>query len=253
MSPEEFQRLIPELRPKLVVLATRYLKDCDAAEDIVQDAMLKLWLLRPQLIGSVDAFAAVVVRNLSLNHLRKYRHYQKFSLSEIEQMEDTATDNTDGESTAKLISLVEALPDKQKIILRLHDLEGMDYEQISEMTGTPVATLRQTISRTRRRLRIRYLAAISAAVGLLVAATFGYRSLENYQLRRQYEGSYIIVDGKRNDNLRQILPQLKQTLATAAAIENSVEEQAFIRQAEEEILQSISNPEERKRIKEILQ
>ena len=249
MTPAEYQSLATTLRPRLLAQATRYLHDTAEAEDVVQDAMLKLWLLHDQLIGNAEAFASVLVRNLALNRLRRLRRSQRLSEMDLLEMErqvaaDRAQQDTD-EQVARLMSLVETLPDRQKTILRMHDLEGMDYDEMA-------ASLRQTVSRTRRHLRLRYLAAVSAVVALLVIGHWGYRSLQYEQLSRQYEGSYVIVGGQRNDNLREIRPQLEQTLASASRVETVVGEQDFVRQAESEVLNQISDPAERQRIMEML-
>ena len=256
MTSAEFQTLASTLRPRLLAQATRYLRDTAEAEDIVQDAMLKMWVLHDQLIGNAEAFASVLVRNLSLNRLRQLHRMQtltEMDLLEMERLdaESRSQQDTD-EQVAQLMSLVEALPDRQKTILRLHDLEGMDYDEIAQVTGLSAASLRQTVSRARRLLRLRYLAAVSAVVAVLVVGVTGYRALQDYQLDRRYEGSYIVVAGERNDNLRQIRPQLEQTLAAASHVEASISEQDFVRQAEADVLQNISDPEERRRLQELL-
>jgi RNA polymerase sigma-70 factor (ECF subfamily) len=256
VTSAEFQTLASTLRPRLLSQATRYLRDTAEAEDIVQDAMLKMWVLHDQLIGNAEAFASVLVRNLSLNRLRQLHRMQtltEMDLLEMERLdaESRSQQDTD-EQVAQLMSLVEALPDRQKTILRLHDLEGMDYDEIAQVTGLSAASLRQTVSRARRLLRLRYLAAVSAVVAVLVVGVTGYRALQDYQLDRRYEGSYIVVAGERNDNLRQIRPQLEQTLAAASHVEASISEQDFVRQAEADVLQNISDPEERRRLQELL-
>lgn len=256
MTSAEFQTLASTLRPRLLAQATRYLRDTAEAEDIVQDAMLKMWVLHDQLIGNAEAFASVLVRNLSLNRLRQLHRMQtltEMDLLEMERLdaESRSQQDTD-EQVAQLMSLVEALPDRQKTILRLHDLEGMDYDEIAQVTGLSAASLRQTVSRARRLLRLRYLAAVSAVVAVLVVGVTGYRALQDYQLDRRYEGSYVVVAGERNDNLRQIRPQLEQTLAAASHVEASISEQDFVRQVEADVLQNISDPEERRRLQELL-
>lgn len=252
MAPEEFQKLLPRLRPRLLALATRYLGNTDEAEDIVQDAMLKLWLLRQQVIGNVEAFALVMVRNMSLNRLRQLHRQETLSDFDRLELESTETTADTEEEVTRLLRIVETLPERQKIILRMHDLEGMDYDEMAQLTGLSAASLRQTVSRTRRHLRLRYLAAVSAVVALLVIAHWGYRSLQYEQLSRQYEGSYVIVGGQRNDNLREIRPQLEQTLASASRVETVAGEEDFVRQAESEVLNQISDPAERQRIMEML-
>lgn len=256
MTSAEFQTLASTLRPRLLSQATRYLRDTAEAEDIVQDAMLKMWVLHDQLIGNAEAFASVLVRNLSLNRLRQLHRMQTLTEMDLLEMErldaDSRSQQDTDEQVAQLMSLVEALPDRQKTILRLHDLEGMDYDEIAQVTGLSAASLRQTVSRARRLLRLRYLAAVSAVVAVLVVGVTGYRALQDYQLDRRYEGSYIVVAGERNDNLRQIRPQLEQTLAAASHVEASISEQDFVRQAEADVLQNISDPEERRRLQELL-
>lgn len=256
MTSAEFQTLASTLRPRLLAQATRYLRDSAEAEDIVQDAMLKMWVLHDQLIGNAEAFASVLVRNLSLNRLRQLHRMQtltEMDLLEMERLdaESRSQQDTD-EQVAQLMTLVEALPDRQKTILRLHDLEGMDYDEIAQVTGLSAASLRQTVSRARRLLRLRYLAAVSAVVAVLVVGVTGYRALQDYQLDRRYDGSYVVVAGERNDNLRQIRPQLEQTLAAASHVEATISEQDFVRQAEADVLQNISDPEERRRLQELL-
>lgn len=256
MTSAEFQTLASTLRPRLLAQATRYLRDTAEAEDIVQDAMLKMWVLHDQLIGNAEAFASVLVRNLSLNRLRQLHRMQTLTEMDLLEMKrldaDSRSQQDTDEQVAQLMSLVEALPDRQKTILRLHDLEGMDYDEIAQVTGLSAASLRQTVSRARRLLRLRYLAAVSAVVAVLVVGVTGYRALQDYQLDRRYEGSYIVVAGERNDNLRQIRPQLEQTLAAASHVEASISEQDFVRQAEADVLQNISDPEERRRLQELL-
>lgn len=256
MTSAEFQTLASTLRPRLLAQATRYLRDTAEAEDIVQDAMLKMWVLHDQLIGNAEAFASVLVRNLSLNRLRQLHRMQTLTEMDLLEMErldaDSRSQQDTDEQVAQLMSLVEALPDRQKTILRLHDLEGMDYDEIAQVTGLSAASLRQTVSRARRLLRLRYLAAVSAVVAVLVVGVTGYRALQDYQLDRRYEGSYVVVAGERNDNLRQIRPQLEQTLAAASHVEATISEQNFVRQAEADVLQNISDPEERRRLQELL-
>ena len=258
MRQEELQSILPQLRPRLVALATRYLNDSDEAEDIVQDAMLKLWMLRKQLIGNVEGFAVVLVRNLALNRLRRLRRTHtltEMELIELESMTDSDADRaTTDEQVAQLLSLIDTLPNRQRTILRLHDLEGMDYTDLAQLTGMPAAALRQTISRTRRHLRLRFMAIATAVVAVLLTVVVGYRQLQYYQLARRYEGSYVVVAGQRNDDLREIRPQLEQTLAAASHVETAVvEQQALIHQAEDEVLSAIDDPAERRRLEELLQ
>ena len=78
-----------------------------------------------------------------------------------------------------------------------------------------------------------------------------YQSYQRFQLEKVYGGSYMIVDGVRIDNLREILPQIKQTLSLADAIETT-SPTLFIDQAEKDLLDNIQDAQERERIRELL-
>ena len=251
MTDEELRSQLPALRPRLVAFARRCVNDSDEAEDIVQDALLRMWQIRDRLIGPVDGMAMVIVRNLSLDFLRKKRKFD--TLTDMERLEmETMTQDTQGENTEELLRIVSSLPEKQRNILRMHDVEGVSYEELSSVMGVSAAALRQNVSRTRRVVRMRYLAAIGAAVALLVTVTMGWLSWQDYQLRKQYEGSYVIVNGKRNSNLRQIKPQIEDALSWAGDVELDVQNKAFMRQAEMDVLNHISDPAERERLQGLL-
>ena len=61
------------MRPQLINQARRYLGDTDEAEDVVQDALLRLWQMREQLSSPLVRMAVVVTRNLAIDHLRRRR------------------------------------------------------------------------------------------------------------------------------------------------------------------------------------
>ncbi len=251
MTDEELRSVLPTLRPKLVAVARRYVKDSDEAEDIVQDTMLRLWVVRDRLIGSPEGFAMVVVKNLSLDYLRKKHRFDSLTDMEKLEMEDM-TPAADGESTEEVMRIVSTLPERQQTILRLHDMEGASYEEIATVMGISETALRKTVSRTRLLVRLRYFAAVGAAVVVLLMVTWGWRSWQDMQYLRRYEGSYVMVNGQRNDNLRQIRPQIEDALTQAGNIEHSLD-QAFIHEAETDVLNSISDPEERQRLQKLLE
>lgn len=96
--------------------------------------------------------------------------------------------------------------------------------------------------------------AVGAAAAVLISlgGMWIYTLQEERHLAQLYGGSYMIVDGKRYDNLREIKDDIRQTLAEARQIEREADGQAVIEEAEQEVLESIGDPAERQKLKEIL-
>lgn len=250
MRQEDFQKEVVRVRPKMVAQAHRYLHQLDEAEDIVQDALLKMCLIHQQLRPPIDTFASVLVRNLSLNYLRRRRKEDDFT--DIDTILNELAEETEEPDTEQLMQIVESLPPRQQTIIRLHDMEGMGYREISLLTGMPETALRKSVSRIRLHIRLRYIAAISAAVALLIIGFVTYRAYQWDLFSRKYEGSYVIVCGQRNDNLREIRSQIKETLASANDIEVSANSRQIVNDAEKELLNSITDEAERSRLEKLL-
>lgn len=98
----------------------------------------------------------------------------------------------------------------------------------------------------------RLIAGVAASVVLVVAGYAAWNFYEYRQLDARYAGSYVIVDGKRIDNLREIRPMIESALADARNIERTAAEQPQAADIEQELLERISDPEEYARIKELL-
>ena len=70
MTQEEFMEEARRVRPQLLLVARRYLSD-DDAEDVVQDALLRLWQMVGEVRRPMDALASVLTRNLCISQLRQ--------------------------------------------------------------------------------------------------------------------------------------------------------------------------------------
>ena len=97
----------------------------------------------------------------------------------------------------------------------------------------------------------RQVAGIAAMVAVVIGGVWTYQNYQDIQLEKMYGGSYMIVDGKRIDDLRQILPQIKRTLTLADAIE-TISPTQLIDQTEQDLLNNIQDAQERERIRALL-
>lgn len=150
MTSEEFKQEAQALRPQLISLAKRYLKDTDEAEDVVQDALLKLWQMHGELRSPMAAMAATITRNLSIDRLR--RQHRTEPIGQIAEDEPQADERTE-----RILAIIETLPTMQQTILRLRHLEEMEMKEIAELTGSTEVAVRKALSRARMAVRQQYL------------------------------------------------------------------------------------------------
>jgi len=133
--------------------------------------------------------------------------------------------------------------------LRAYQPMFRDYQALSLTGAEPTAKNRHVRILP---LILRRAAGIAAVAVLLLGIAGGARWYENEQLSRLYGGSYIIVNGQENHNLRQIKPHIEATLADAAHIEQQASHHDQIKEAESDVLQNIDDPAEKQRISNLL-
>ena len=151
MTQEEFKEEALRLRPRLLQTARRYLCE-DDAEDTVQDVLLRLWQMVDQLRMPIDALATVLVRNFSVDRLRRQKSAQVLTAHCEQADEPTETD----ERIERILAMNDALPTLQQTILRLRHIEGMDMREIAGLTGSSEVAIRKVLSRARQTLRQQY-------------------------------------------------------------------------------------------------
>ncbi len=142
-----------KVRPRLLLVARRYLGD-DDAEDVVQDALLRLWQMVGEVRRPMDALASVLTRNLCISQLRRQRCPS--GLSE-ENITSEDSDYADDERLSRMLAIIETLPSLQQTILRLRHIDGMEMKDIATLIGSNEVAIRKALSRARQTVRIQYL------------------------------------------------------------------------------------------------
>lgn len=144
------------VKDKLFRLARRILNETDA-EDIVQDVFYKLWSGKADIgkYKSLEAFAMVVTRNLCLDRI-KLKSYRNEGLAEwnepvdVKHPERTAELKNDFDMVHQIMK---TLPEQQRSILQMRDIEEMEFEEIGEVMNMNVNAIRVSLSRARKAVR----------------------------------------------------------------------------------------------------
>jgi RNA polymerase sigma-70 factor (ECF subfamily) len=135
-------------------LASRLLYDRTEAEDVVQDVFLTLWR-KPDCFdpdrGTSRAWLLTVVRNRSLDHLRRRAYFQREDVSDFaDRLPDLQTpdvlDQVDDAARNDLLwRMVDTLPPCQADLIRRAFVSGQTHHQIADETGLPLGTVKSRI------------------------------------------------------------------------------------------------------------
>ena len=207
MTTEEFQQQAEELRIKLVSVAQKYLGNTDEAEDIAQDAMVKLWLMREQLTLPIAGMASIVTRNLCIDALRK-----KHQTVDIAQLPDEADFSDDGEQIEQMLKVIDSLPSTQRTILRMRHLQGMEMREIALVLGSTEVAVRKTLSRARKVVRNRLIALLAAAC---VVVAISMTAVHFVKLETNEE-CVAYVYGKKYTDQQTVMAEMKRSMGEIA-------------------------------------
>lgn len=149
--------LVGRLAPRVLALARRLLQDPAEAEDVTQEALLRLWRIAPawQAGGAQPAtWLHRVAVNLATDRLR--RRHRGVALDTIGEPEDDAPSAAEammqGDRLAALDAALAALPDRQRAAVVLRHLEGLANPEIAVLLDVGVEAVESLTARGKRRL-----------------------------------------------------------------------------------------------------
>lgn len=157
MQTVDFKNDVLIYKDQMFRLALRILKNEEDAKDIVQDSLLKLWDKRKVLedIKNIKSFSMTMVRNACIDLIRKHK-----PLTDKEQVILQKTNELNPEKELVISdqlqmvrNIIDQMNEQQREIIQLREIEGLDYNEISEITNLTVNNLRVIISRARKEIR----------------------------------------------------------------------------------------------------
>ena len=157
MNQAEFIQTISPFKDKVFRLARRLLVSTEEAEDATQEVLVKLWNNKEKLrgYGSVEAMAMTMTKNYCLDRLKSKQ------ASEMRIVHSNYTDRQAGlqqqaedrDSWSWVEKIMETLPEQQKLIMQMRDIEQYEFDEIAKIMDMNETAVRVALSRARKTLR----------------------------------------------------------------------------------------------------
>lgn len=151
--------LVLRLSPRVLGYATRLLADRAEAEDVAQEAMLRLWRVAPEWRAGeaqVTTWLYRVVTNLVTDRQRARQRRQATTLDDAPEVADDApaavAQLIEADRMAALDRALDGLPDRQRQALVLRHIEGMSNPEIAEIMQIGVEAVESLTARAKRAL-----------------------------------------------------------------------------------------------------
>lgn len=162
MQDIDFRYDLLPLKNKLFRLALRITLDSAEAEDVTSDTLIKVWNKREELRGveSIEAYCMTVCRNLALDrHEKKEAQNLSLEANEIDAADNSFTPDEQlerDEKLRKVHELFNQLPERQRTIMQLRDIEEKSYREIATIMGVSEEVVKVTLFRARQAIRNQY-------------------------------------------------------------------------------------------------
>ena len=157
MKQSEFLTTVMPFKDKVFRLAKRLLVSTEEAEDATQELYFKLWKNKSKLkdYKSIEAFAMTMTKNYCFDRLKsKQASNLKLVHSNYKEKGTSLDKQVDlNDSVSKVHQLMENLPEQQKIIIQLRDIEQYEFDEIAEMLNLKPTAIRVSLPRARKTLR----------------------------------------------------------------------------------------------------
>lgn len=157
MKQSEFIKTILPFKDKAYRLAKRLLTSADEAEDAVQEMYYKLWKNKEKMSAykSVEAVAMTITKNYCLDRLKSkqaanitlvHSNYKEKTTSLEKQIEEK-------DSVSNVHRWINELPEQQKIIMQLRDIEQYEFSEIADVLKISEGAIRVSLSRARKTIK----------------------------------------------------------------------------------------------------
>ena len=157
MNQSDFLRVVLPFKDKVFRLAKRLLVSTEEAEDATQELFFKSWKSKDKIAdyNNVEAFAMTMTKNYCYDRLKSKQAGNLTLVHNNYKEKDTPLDKQleYQDSVNQVHLLIEKLPEQQKIIIQLRDVEEYDFDEICKMVDMKPTAVRVALSRARKTIR----------------------------------------------------------------------------------------------------
>ncbi|SHG84799.1 RNA polymerase sigma-70 factor, ECF subfamily [Chryseolinea serpens] len=159
MNIEAFQNRVLPAKNKLFRFALRFLGNEEEAKDVVQEVFIRVWNGREQMneVQNWEAWCMRITKNLSLDRIRTLARKQTHPLEtgyDVRQETLSPHESTEiQESMNRVNQFIAALPEKQRQVIHLRDVEGYSYNEICEILELDMNQVKVNLFRARNAVR----------------------------------------------------------------------------------------------------
>ncbi|HEY9195560.1 MAG TPA: RNA polymerase sigma-70 factor [Mucilaginibacter sp.] len=156
-----FELLFHTLNTRLIKFCIFYIRQKEAAEEIVSDVFIKCWESRKNLteVANLETYLFVAVKNQSFNYLKKFSSIHLVQIEASDEVEFVNTFDPEKELERKelhflLDKAIASLPQQACIIFRLIKEDGMKYKEVAEILNISPRTVQTQLFRAVKKLSI---------------------------------------------------------------------------------------------------
>jgi RNA polymerase sigma-70 factor (ECF subfamily) len=158
VTNQAFEQIILPLKDKLFRFALSYLNNEDDAKDVVQDVMIKTWEDVKDLtaIRNIEAWCMTLVKNRSLDKLKRKgrNHLQIVDQHQLRIVDaDPLQQTVANERMLQIKEVISLLPEKQRDVINLRDVEGYTYQEIADIMEIEMNNVKVLLHRARMQVR----------------------------------------------------------------------------------------------------
>mgnify|MGYP000995649432 FL=1 len=157
MKQSEFLKTVMPFKDKVYRVAKRLLVSTEEAEDATQELYFKLWKNRNKLkdYKSIEAFAMTMTKNYCFDRLKsKQASNLKLIHSNYQEKGTPLQRQVELNDSVSLVHrLINNLPEQQKLIIQLRDIEEFEFDEIAEQLNLQPTAVRVSLSRARKTIR----------------------------------------------------------------------------------------------------